>query len=495
MERILKNFKGIESTFERMFELLRKRADFFLSFFALYFAFQIGTNIVKENYSLVAIFVLFSIWLLVSLNLKRAFFFLIILVPFSFTIKTLTNLFLTKSIALVIGSYKDLLIFSIMSFLVLSFLKNKSHLLKISKLHVSILFFILLCLVLFFVNSNNFIAGLVGLRKTIIFTSMFFMARFLLKDEDDIKIFVNCVLGVGFIVALGTVIQYFFLPDTMSISAMSRGDVNMNQILIDGYYFHFLRPSSFFEGANVLGFYLAYLAAFMVGIILVEKETKYHLLKFSALLMVLIALILTLSRGAWIALVGGILVWGLIKFRYLLRKFTFLLLIGIIISISILSSPLISFRLQSIFDPYDDSKNSRLLHYTRYWGEYFNLNNTGHFLIGKGLGTTGAVPEMFESNEFKSGFMDLYYLELYQDIGIFGLGSFLLILFFYLRILFILEKKPSNLYFKPLLNGMILATFTFILSGFFTGVGASFAEATIFWSFIGLSEAIQRVNE
>jgi hypothetical protein len=477
------------------FQFLAKRRELLLIAALIYFALAIGSGIVNENYTVIIISVVLMFLIFTLLNQKTAFLILIILIPFSYFIKLVIGFIAPAQIASVVGIYKDLLILFLLSSILLVIFVKKKYVFSVHKLHLPVFLYIGYCLISFLTNSPSFMAGLVGLRKMMIFISMYFIVLAIIKNKEDIKIFVNCVLGIGFLAALGAIVQWLFFPELMTIATIASGQkIGANQI--SGYYLSIGRATSFMESPNVLGFYLAYLGSILIGMLGYIKLNKDSILKFAVysvlLLTILVALLFSLCRGAWIALFLAISCWGVIKFKHLAKKFAIMAVIFISIFVIIMSTPILKFRMLSSFDSEDWSRQSRI---NKVFGSYaIRTDNPKNFLFGKGLGSVGAVPEALKSDEIDSNFIDMYYIELYTDVGVIGLGLFLLILYAYFKNLFIIERKIFDPYYKQLLNGLIIATLTFAFSGLFTGIGASFEEASLFWAFIGITLIIQRIG-
>lgn len=471
----------MKNMINKIINIVRGRADIILYTALAVLIYQIGLGIVKQNYMILALAIIFIACLMVFLNKKKTFFLLILLIPFSFFLKLVLSLFLPGLLASVIGVYKDLLLFSLLGSIMAVIITKKQYNFKLSRMYKPILIFIALNVILFLTNSDSLIAGLIGLRKTIIFTFMFFLTGALIRSKEDIKILVNIVLGIGFILALGAIMQWLFFPNLMHVAQIASGGLY-------GYTLGVTRAASFFNSANVLGFYLAFLASVLIAPIFMEKHKKKLLIYSVILTAFVVALLFTLSRGAWIALFFGAALWGIIKYKYLLKRALLVVIVAVLAALMVISSPLLMLRVQSIFDEEDISKQSR---FEKVFSVYaFKTDNMKDFLFGQGLGTTGAVPEALASEDLKSGFIDFYYLELYNDIGIVGLGCFLWIMYCYLKLLFITERKTKDPYYKQLVNGFMIATFTFLFSGFFTGIGASFEEASVFWAFMGVTVVI-----
>jgi putative inorganic carbon (hco3(-)) transporter len=458
----------------------------------LYYIYIVASGLFNDNYVVILISLILILWLLALLNQKAVFLIFMLLVPFSFIIKLAATLLVSGMAASLIGIYKDLLLFYLLTAIVSINIVKKRYVFKLNRLDIPIFVYIGYCLVNALINSSSLTIGLVGLRKMLIFTGVYFITRTLIKKEEDVRLLMKCVLGIGFVVALGAIVQWLFLPEWMSVATLAGGQKLMSG-RITGYYLVVNRAMSFMESPNVLGFYLAYLAAIVIGMLgyldLKKKNLSAFIIYGIIAVTILTGLLFSMCRGGWIALFIALVIWGAMKFRYLSKKLFIIAVILLTAALIILNNPLLKFRLTSTFDPEDWSRQSRI---TKVFSTYaINLDDPKAFFVGKGIGSVGAVPDAFMSDEMvKNNFIDMYYLELYADVGIIGLGIFLWLLFSYIKYLFLAERTTANPYYKQILNGLIIATITFALSGFFTGVGASFEEATLFWAFIGITTII-----
>gem|GEM_PF-5293079 len=461
--------------------MIKGRPELVLFAALTYMIYLSGRFIAKEQYLIIAVLYLAVAVLLVLLNQKKAFYLLIILLPFGFFVKSALQFFMPGLLASVVGVYKDMLIFFLLASVTSLVFVKKKYSFSFSPLYFPLILFVFFCIVEFLVNSQTYLAGIVGLRRTIMYIFMVLIVVSVLNTREDVVKFIKYVVLVGIVLAFGAVAQWVFFPKLLTSGTFAGGGLYR-------YSFSTGRASSLVQSPNVLGFYLAFIGAYLFGDIFYEKRFGLLLLKTAALLTVVAGLFMTLSRGAWVAIFCGASLWALFKFKYLFRKFFFFALILVVAFILVINIPVVHFRLMSVFDPDDVSRQARMSNlFVKY---AVTTEDMKTFLFGRGLGTTGAVPEAFEKEGFKSGFLDLYYLELYTDIGIVGVALFLWIMARYFRVLVRTERRTRDPFLKQALNGVMAATLTFLFSGFFTGIGASF-EAGVFWSFMGVSVVIQ----
>jgi O-antigen ligase len=142
----------------------------------------------------------------------------------------------------------------------------------------------------------------------------------------------------------------------------------------------YLRATSLFPDPHMLAFYLG-LVLPLAGSMLVYKQSRQWLIVGSFSL-ILIADLLTFSRGGYLGIFTGLLFLGLFFFKNIIRKYkkTLILTICLIVALIIIPSP-ISQRFFSSFDLKEGSNQGRLL----MWKKAAAIT-LAHPLIGVGIG-------------------------------------------------------------------------------------------------------------
>lgn len=131
------------------------------------------------------------------------------------------------------------------------------------------------------------------------------------------KSLLNWLLLISFLIALTGFIQLIYLPDLEVLAKTQGYDPHINRLVGS-----WLDP-------NFIGGFLAFIISLFAGIIIYENGTKKRWLTFFILIVLGLALFLTYSRSAYLALAVSIFIIGLIKSRRLLIAIIILATLGI----------------------------------------------------------------------------------------------------------------------------------------------------------------------
>ena len=90
---------------------------------------------------------------------------------------------------------------------------------------------------------------------------------------------------------------------------------------IDSVYFTEItkRVSVFFDNSNIIGFFLAIIFPFALASFFMWKERKQRTVAFFAIALILACVVYTWSRGAWLAVIAGTVIFFLIYSRKTLK--------------------------------------------------------------------------------------------------------------------------------------------------------------------------------
>ena len=168
-----------------------------------------------------------------------------------------------------------------------------------------------------------------------------------------IQFLLQFIFSLNTILALWTFITTFFLGGTFSASVIAH-----NSWLVHVGHYDIMRAIAFFPDPHIFAFYLELIAPYALGLFFMTKQ-KIWIFCFFVLL---IADILTFSRGGYIGIISGIvigiiLLWPQIKTRS--RHFIILFCLSCAFFILIPGNPITS-RLLSSFDDTDTSNTHRI---------------------------------------------------------------------------------------------------------------------------------------
>lgn len=294
------------------------------------------------------------------------------------------------------------------------------------------------------------------------FLMVFFIFREALADAARRKRVGWAILTVAAIIAIDAMLQFF-----------TGHDIFYGRHSIPGPNYMALTAS--FKNSNSLGSYLGLVTLVALAMAVMANTLKSRCIFWILTTILIVCLLLTFSRGAWIGFLGGLLLMFFISGRW---KTLLLALLLFIIPISFHASLAekavrglsLTTGLQSSFFSYRDI----------YWKVGLQLIRENPFL-GKGLGTfmdycgqrVVAINGDYAHN---------CYLQIWAESGIFSLLAFLLFLGTILWNGFKAVKRDHD----PLLLGLLCGIFAFSIHSFFDTQFYSLAQAFLFWSMLGI---------
>jgi O-antigen ligase/Tfp pilus assembly protein PilF len=333
-----------------------------------------------------------------------------------------------------------------------------------SSLNLPILLFILIMSISLF--ESEFL--IISLRDYVIFLSyflIFFLVLNNIENEEEFYSFIKIFYIITFIISIYTIIQYYGLDP----------------------YFNGL--TSTIGQKNLISNYLASIFPIVFIFFLLEPIKKNRIFLFLLLSILYTTLMICQSRGIWISMGITSLFAIFIITKYKLLKIfkknkkwmNYLLLVFIIITIiystenplnkSLVTAPQ---RALSTFDEKDPSINTRFV----IWKNTLQMIKDKP-LFGSGIGTfkmnyLDYQAKFLKNNPYYIKYWafprDAHneYLQIGAELGVIGLGSFLLILFiFFHRVLkyFNQEKDDKK---KIIIFGLLLGVICFLTHSLFT---------------------------
>ena len=320
---------------------------------------------------------------------------------------------------------------------------------------------------------------LVDLRFLIFFlAALVLAARSKLLELNWQKI----LLGPAIFVAAFAVLQYLVLPDDF-LKHFGYGDSTIAPYETINHNIHHIRVASTLRGANPLGAYLVLPISVLAVMFIRQKRQRLNIAIFGA--GILLALVFSFSRSAWIGAVLAVAValWLAIKSSRAKRSIGWAAA-GVAVILIILGFGLrnnLSFE-NFIFHTDKASKiasTSDQGHSAAFKGA---VHDIVHQPLGGGVGTAG--PQSFYNNR-PARIAENYYLQIGQEAGILGMLLFIAITIYIGKLLFDKRAEPLALILFASLIGL---TFVNLLSH----AWSDDTLAYIWWGLaaIGLSPAI-----
>ncbi len=339
-----------------------------------------------------------------------------------------------------------------------------------TRLNLLIFIYFVVCFISIFISVNYQISLRTFLAKVLQRTALFFVIADTLNNERRIRNFVYIFLTSSLLLGIDGIYQHFTHRDFIR----NRPDYGLPRI------------HATFPTPNDFGCYLVTAITFALASFFANPDYKVLRTVFLGLFILLfVCLMLTVSRGAWLAFIGAVL---FMSFWIRSLGISFLMLAVLVMLAQQFYSPLIKERLANFFIFEDNSSLDRMKIWEAAWKMLMS-----HPWFGIGLGTF-----MFNFSSFAKDYRYQIvpyahncYLQMAAEIGIIGLVSFLLIIavFFFcgIRILNV-NSTPKNFLWYALLGSLAaLLSYCIVMS-----VDTNFYAldlGMLFWILLGLGIA------
>jgi len=363
----------------------------------------------------------------------------------------------------------SLKLFTILLFVIwtMKILINNNIFFKKTRLNFPILLFVLLMSVSL-LRSQFF---MVSLNDYIIFLFYFFIYFLIINNINDKAQFnslIKLIFIISIIIAIYAIMQYYgFDPFLKELSAITS---TMGQ-------------------KNWISNYLALIFPIVFSYFLLEKIKKNKIIYYLLLSILYTTLMICQSRGIWISISITTILAIYIIFKFKLvntfqenKKWLTLLLVTFLMITIIYSTdnPLnksaitVPQRALSTFDEQDPSINTRLL----MWRTTFEMIKDKP-IFGSGIGTFKMNYLNYQAKFFKvnpdyikylayAREAHNEYLQIGAELGIVGLGIFILIIFVFYNLILKYVKKESRDNEKIIVFGLLMGVTSFLIHSLFT---------------------------
>ncbi len=355
--------------------------------------------------------------------------------------------------------------------LILKIMITKDFELKYSKMNVWILLLVLIICISAFTSiskeeSRN-IALLMGA-----FTLFYFVVINTIENKKQYKfILYLCVISAVLTAIMG-LYQYIF------------GDV-YSQAWLDSNMFEDIkmRVYSTFENPNVYGEYLLLMIPIMMSLLWTEKGVFKKIVLFAFFGISMLALILTFSRGCWLAIIFSIgLLMIIIDKRFVFLGFLLLLILPFVLPETIIN------RFMSIGNLSDSSTSYRVY---IWMGTLAMLKDYWFCGVGLGESSFNTIYPLYSYASIQTPHSHNTYLQLVSQFGIVGLIVFLGIIYNFYKTTTISAVKKKNI----ILVGFIASMTGFLIEGMFDYTWYNYRVILIFWIVIALGMLGAKFNQ
>lgn len=256
-------------------------------------------------------------------------------------------------------------------------------------------------LALLVLNLTDLKINIEGYRAMFQYMLVFFTAFYLIHKNEDAKLLLTVAVILGTVLAVHGIWQYIV-------------GVPMPGRWVDAGEAVRTRAFSIINSPNALAGQMAFLAPIALGLAASEKTWPKRLLWLAAAGLLVLCLLFTGTRGAWLAFAFALAVIGVIFDRRLLAA-------GFVAAVLIvLFVPAVSNRISYLFTPEYMSKSAASGRIKRWLDAYDQM--TLEPLFGTGLGHYGGA---VADRAFGIPSVDNYYMKTLAETGLVGLGLFL----------------------------------------------------------------------
>ncbi len=330
-------------------------------------------------------------------------------------------------------------------------------------------FYLLAGLVLLYYTVSYLGINVTGYRASMQYILLFYLVTRLIRDDADFKMMYYVMIAGATLFALHGIYQ-FIVGAPIPAAWTDQAETAVRT-----------RAYSVFSNPNIFGAYMLLFAPMTIGAAYAARTPAQKVLLWGCGLVMCAACLVTMSRGAWLALAVAAVLFALIIDRRLLGL---MLLCGI----AACFLPFVRSRIAYLFTPEFAESNARGGRAKRWSTALGYLDDYGSWATGMGYGIFGgAVAAQNPVNPaLDYMYVDNYYVKILVENGIAGLSSFLLtiaaLLWNGLRACGRVGKTPM----KPLCAGMLAGLTGILMHSFFESLWEEPYMMALFFAVAGM---------
>jgi O-antigen ligase len=344
--------------------------------------------------------------------------------------------------------------------------------LRLSSFDIPILQFFLIGIFLLLFNSEDISIGIQGFRAIFQYILWYFIFYHgFIRKKDIMNAFILFSL-VGFFLGSHAIYQYII-------------GVEIPSTWIDPGETIRTRAFSIIGSPNILGDMLVLLIPIAFGLFLTQKRLLVRGFELLNVIIMILGLVFTFTRGAWIAFAFSVFIFTLFVSRKLIIHYVILGSSGLLVSDSIAT------RLLYIFTPEYIAKSfagGRLLRWIKGLEELEKSKS-----LGVGMGRFGGAVAL--NNNLSTFYLDNYHLKTLVEIGILGFSSYFLMHISNMIILINKILHSENKRIRFMLMSVFAAISGVLMHSFFENIFELPSSASYFWMILGLGSALSDAKE
>ncbi len=338
--------------------------------------------------------------------------------------------------------------------------------------------------------DGKLLMGMWGVKEQILFYLYYFLVRFIPFGKEDMRKYLaisawiatgiaafGCIqaqfFGMGFLKTLGYGLEAF------SDFGYTYIDPNYQRVLPGGLTF--VRAISILQDALSLGAYLMIWLLLLQPFYMFPEERKGRPRKQIQYFILMLALLYTTTRSAWIGTAVGTLALAWRRKRFLVTFSAFFVL-GLILLALLVSIPAgRAFLYHSLFS---GRESSLVVHMSTYgWQFQKMLDNP----LGLGLGMTGRVGIRFAAT-LTGGFnTECWYLQVGTQLGFPGFCLYIAIVLETMRALLAMGARLVDPFLKDLTHGIFAAYLACAIFGIFLNVWSCHVIPIVIHLLVGIA--------
>ena len=309
---------------------------------------------------------------------------------------------------------------------------------------------------------------------------VYFLTVNMMRTESWIRRCVMALVSSAVVVSVVGIVEYFF------------GDLTARWL--DTEYFPDIkgRVVSLFDNANVLAFYLVMIFPFALEVTARCRNKRERFLAVVSIAAIVLCVVFTWSRGAWIGLIAVTLLYFIIKTRKTIK-----VLIGACFLVPVLPVILPQSVINRFLSIGDMSDSSTYYRFHTWLGSFDMLGD--HLFGGIGFGSSAferVYPQYAHAGIESAEHSHNLFLQITVMMGVVGLAVFLavLLLFAQKNLEYYKNAKASGSY-----SGVAVAAFCSVMCaivmGMFDYIWYNNRIFFLFWAVIGISCAAVRISD
>ena len=285
---------------------------------------------------------------------------------------------------------------------------------RVTSIEVFIILYMLAGLILCLINRPYPSVAFIGWRAQFEYMVWFFLIIRLIDSKKTARYMLWAFCFVVFLMTLHGIYQYIIaVPIPANWTSQTEMSVRTRVFSITG-------------SPNIFGDIILIAVPSVAALVYYLKKPLYKFIALCAMGLMLLCILFTFSKGAWVGLILAVLIFAF----YIDRRI--ILAMGTAMAVVLAAVPSVTNRLTYLFTS-DYAEASAVGGRAMRWALGRNLLAEGSKWLGFGLGRYGGAVAMNnqildKTEEFAYFYMDNYYLKTLVEMGYFGLIFFILCL-------------------------------------------------------------------